>query len=176
MSLVLVTRALAAALTLLLLPLPAAAQPSDDRLIVPGARIGTITLALSVDTAVRMLGEPAAWAEGLPRMMVRTQPGILMLDWTGPRGLGLATKDERAILVLYSCSTPQFATARGVKYGEGRAAVESAYGRPTMTTQPYPWRTAYLYDPLGLAVLHYNWMVDCIAVFRPRTARQIWRL
>ncbi len=165
--------ALVSVLSVLLLPLPADSQPSDDRIIVPGARIGKATLAMTVDALVGMLGPPTTVFEGFRHFGVKSQPGVLALDWTGPLGLGVATKDDRTVLVLYSCGAPRYETAKGVKHGAARASVESAYGRPTATIQT-GIGTTVIYESLGLAVWSYQ-SVECIAVFRPGTARRAWR-
>ena len=160
-------------LSVLALTFPADSRPSDDSLIVPGVRIGKATLAMTVPTLVTTLGEPITHFEGLPHFGVESQPGVLALDWTGPVGLGLATRDDRTVLALYTCGAPRYRTATGVKYGSALGSVESAYGKPTATI-PLVIGPAIIYNSVGLAVRYFRW-VECIVVFRPGSARQIWK-
>lgn len=162
---------------LVLLVRPAFSQVPDDRLIDPGVRIGKATLAMHVDALVAMLGPTTTWFEGFPHFRVKTQPGVLALDWIGPLGLGLATRDDREALAIYTCGTSRYQTAKGVRHGATPALVESANGKPTATFYSSPIAVTVIYDNLGLAVVPYRstQRIECIAVFRPGSARRIWK-
>jgi len=157
----------------LLLASSAASQTPDDNLIVPGQRIGKWTLAMSVEAIVKVLGEPPFLMEGLSGG-VPTQPGVLAYDWRGPFGLGLGTKNDRTVLVLYTSGTLKYKTAKGVKYGAPLGSVESAYGKPTATLLAAQG-SLDIYDRLGLAVRYHRGKVEIIAVFLPGTAQRIWK-
>jgi len=167
-------KAACALLLLVALAVPGFAQAPDDRLIVPGQRIGKWTVAMTVEAIVRKLGEPPLLQEGLPIIGIQTQPGVLAYDWRGPSALGLATRDDRTVLILYTSGSLTYKTATGLKYGAPLGSVESAYGEPTATILVTGGSTV-IYERLGLAVRYGVRSVGLIAVFRPGSARRIWK-
>ena len=160
---------------LVLLAPSVTSQTPDDNLIVPGRRIGKWTLAMSVEAIVKTLGDPPLLLEGLRTDWgIETQPGVLAYDWRGPLGLGLATRDDRTVLVLYTSGTLRYRTTTGVKYGTPLGSVESAYGKPTATILA-THGSLVIYDRLGLAARYRNRSVTVLAVFRPGSAQRIWK-
>ena len=99
---------------------------------------------------------------------------ISALREAGSRLRGLATRDDRTILFLYTSSSLAYKTAKGVKYGGPLGSVEAAYGEPTATFLA-PHGSTVMYERLGLAVRYWDRRIAVIAVFRPKNARRIWK-
>lgn len=168
----------------MLIAAPAFSQVGDDGLIVPGQRMGNWTLDMTVDDLLRMNGPRKAigavfgsW-ESVVRMqyrdLVSTDFWIHRWDHLGLRALTLGRENQR----IWSLGTSEavYRTARGVRRGATRGAVEAAYGKPTVVTVPGAGRLHLIYDQLGLAVRVSNERVDWIIVFRPGTAKERWPL
>lgn len=160
---------------LLLLAPSAASQVPDDRLIVPGERIGKWTLRMTVEDITSTLGREIFVASS-KELGVDVQGDLRAYQW----GIGLQayTRDGRNILLLEVVKSLAFATEKGVKYGTRRSDVEIAHGRPTRVTQ---WgreasQATFWYDDTGLEVFFTpTSTVGGIGVFRPGTALSIWK-
>jgi hypothetical protein len=118
-----------------------AAAPIFDQLIVPGKRIGPISVGMSTSDVLKALGEPTrasitsckgpgdpegvysqhcatkyGWANGLQAEI----PLISRRHWIKERVYEVTTKD------------PRYATSGGVKVGSSELSVRAIYGPPTL--------------------------------------------
>lgn len=156
----------------LILALPNAAftQIPDDRLIVPGERIGRWSLRLSFTELARM-----AQSDPLPFGPPDFRPGLREFGWFhGPaRGLYAATKDGRRIEYLEGPDS--FKTARDIGKESSQEAVVAAYGAPGIQMPHWRGGIRLIYDDIGLAVQIVDQKAIRITVFRPGTAKEIWQ-
>ncbi len=187
----------AVGLVLLLLAQPALSQVPDDKLIVPGQRIGKWSIGATAEDLAAMNGsgsDAAAFGEDV-------QPGWREFSWPS---LGLRAGHRRGsnrieYLDLYSSTRVatgflwSFRTAEGVGHNFYLSAVVGNYGTPTIRTKPgtieappIPYlpgsstRTMSLsrliYDEKGIAFTMLEMqLVVGIVVFPPGTAKTIWR-
>lgn len=159
-------------LAFLLPALPAASQVPGDKLIVPGQRIGEWTLGMTVDQLIQMNGQP----EPGHRRGRDLQPGVAVRFWTDRIGLNAGTRDGRAIIFL-AILKPNYATDKGIGVGVARNAMLRAYAKPTVVSEgPFPWLSAVTYDKIGVRFILDGNTVWAVFIFRPRTARSIWKL
>lgn len=163
-------------LIFLVLARPTAAQVPDDKLIVPGTRIGLWTLQMTIPELVGVLGRQIAIATRQSQLGADFQDDLRAYVW----GVGLQayTRDDRSILLLEAYKAPAFMTEKGIKFGMPRADVERAYGRPTRVTRwgTSPADVTLQYDEIGLEVfLSHDSTVGGVGVFRPGTASSIWK-
>lgn len=153
--------------TLLLLAHPAVSQIPDDRLVVPGQRIGRWTLEMTMDELVRMNGRPLSQPVTAPDVA----PGTWVHDWVDPglSALTLGRTEQRVVSLIARYAS--YETAKGVRINVSQEAVEAAYGKPTAITLPGGDFRRWIYDDLGLYVA----IGRTIGVFRPGTAKQLFR-
>jgi hypothetical protein len=165
-------------LLLVVLAVPGFAQAPDDKLIVPGQRIGKWTLAMTVDDLVRMNGP-----RNPGRVLGTTSPiqrarGSGPTDWTEDvwfhswenHSFFAGALGESGQQVVFIASVAHDSrTAQGIIMGTLRQGIEAAYGKPTAATQ---WRV--IYDDIGLAVRLIGDSSSVFLVFRPGTAKQVW--
>ncbi len=173
------------AVTLLLLLVLAAsglAQVPDDKLIVPGQRIGKWTLDMTVDDLDRMNGQGSQARTTEPGF----QPGFSLRGWpefgllAGYRE-GQARVEYLSLSILVSTSgISSFKTREGIGISSKWEEVFSAYRWPSWQTRLTQGVTRAVYDQMGIAFLRLlnSEGVDTVValyVFRPGTARSIWR-
>ncbi len=166
--------------SLLFLVAPAVSQTPDAQLIVPGARIGKWTLQMTVDDLVRMNG-----------------PAQVGQIWEGVAGVGAADfRDtnwfhwERQDLMAFTffrqnvealsvgwLAIINYKTAKGVGVRSTRSEIVAAYGKPTVEIMPWEGQTRLIYDKIGISfvVLNGGGEIRTIQVFRPGTAKNIWK-
>lgn len=170
------TVAVLSVVALLLLAPSAASQVPDDKLIVPGQRVGAWTLQMTIQEIVGKLGHQEHIASG-GQLGADFQGDLRAYRWSG-EGLHAYTRDDRTILLLEAYQAPQFVTDKGVKFGMQRGDVEGSYGRPTRVTQ-WGSNTAQVtlwYNDVGLEVFFTRTStVGGIGVFRPGAASSIWK-
>lgn len=168
-------------LSLLLLVAPAVSQTSDDGFIVPGLRIGKWSLQMAVDDLVRMNGPAQTLSEDDPDFTRR----INEFHWQRP-GLGLTaiTFDRQKVEVLLFNAIPfgpiVYKTDRGIGFLSTRQEVHGVYGQPTIIRpNRMRGRADMIYDKIGI-----DFQIDdttntphvaVMAVFRPGTAKSIWK-
>src|SRR2546425_2855569 len=172
-------------LVLLLSAMPVFSQTPNDKLIVPGQRIGKWTLDMTIDTLVRMNGP-----QNLP-LFIGPSPVYAMRRWYsdsdseiwGQEWFDLhfqaATRGRDAQRLEYIfIESDEFKTDKDIAVGVTRQVVESAYGQPTAVTRitdPRVGTLRLIYDEIGLAtVIDRNEIVVKVCVFRARTARALW--
>lgn len=166
-------------LSLSLLVQPAVSQVPDDRLIVPGQRIGAWTLQMTVQEIVGALGRATPGISRHPggQLSADLQADLRVYNWVRV-GLVAYTRDDRSILLLEIDGAPEFVTEKGVKWDMARADVESAYGRPTRVTQWAldPKDVTLQYNEIGLEVgFNTSGRARFVGVFRPGAAASIWK-
>jgi hypothetical protein len=137
---------------------------------------------MTVDALVALNGPPVA----LPALAYPEshQGGITMRVWPA-LALAVATRENRTEYLVVSQvfsgvsggapSLPDYETER-VALIAGEEEVTEAYGRPTAVTQINIGLRRLTYDDIGLAFRVAQGTVFSIAVFRPGSARTIWRL
>ncbi len=152
-------------LLILLTALPAASQGADDKLVVPGARIGNWTLGMSIQDVVRVNGP----ANAHPSIVSMFIPKIVWYSWDS-LSLAVATHDRRRVEFLAVYQGRDYTTSRGVGYRSARRAVLTAYGQPTVEGDMFVQgriTPVLAYDKLGLAFFLDDDAVQVILVFRP---------
>ena len=167
----------------LLSAVPTVASPIlDDRLVVPGLRMGKWTLAMTIDDLVRMHGTPirVQVQAGLPPAADAVYDHVASSWDRVPVTATTLSGRTRAVMLsiaFLSSGGRRFATDKGVAFGALRADVLKAYGDPTAETVPQPGETRMIYDRIGIAFnLSIGRRVTSIAIFRPGTADRYWHL
>ncbi len=159
----------------------AASHVPDDRLIVPGKRMGNVPLTMTIDDLLRANGMAVRGlvTAGAPPSADAVYNSTA-LYWNH-LGISAITLDGRRVealgVVWYGAIYPGYRTHQGIGYGSNRAAVLSVYGGPTAETAPGPGWTRLIYDAAGIAfTLDGNKKLVEIFVFRPRGADRLWHL
>lgn len=155
---------------------PVLSQVSDDKLIVPGLRVGAWTLQMTVEEIVSALGRQTRIGSG-GQLGSDLLQNIRVYKWERV-GLNAYAKDGRSILLLEADNAPDFVTQNGITWGKSRADVERAYGQPTRVTQwgRDPAQVTLQYNEIGLEVFFTQTStVGGIGVFRPGAASSIWK-
>jgi hypothetical protein len=173
-------------LVVLTLALPATSQTPDDKLVVPGQRIGKWTLEMTIDDLLRLngprKGEPGGVPTGLQRWPGRDAVQDVWEHQWSHLGIRAGTLGRDSQNVMYLGTEWDFKCAKGIGVDVSRDVLETAYGKPTVITvtrqaDVRPGILTAIYDAIGFAV----WIVsdrNLIAasiVFRPGTANQIWK-
>ncbi len=162
-------------LLVLLLVVPVASQVLDDKLIVPGQRIGKWTLEMSMAELVQMNGRPQSERETVGDFAT----GLWVRDWPS-LGLRVFTlgRDAQRIASLATFDEV-YKTAKGVSFASSPEALEAAYGKPTAVaaaaTPGSGYSQRWIYDEIGLFVVLGNIYGNTVGVFRPGTAKQLFR-
>ena len=86
----------------------------------------------------------------------------------------LGTRDATWVELLAAVSE-EFKTDKGTGPNTTRAAVETAYGKPTAITRWDAENARLIYDEIGLAFRLSGDVAESVIVFRPGTAKQVWR-
>ena len=167
-------------LALLLLASPVVSQTGDDRLIVPGVRIGGWTLQMTIDDLVRMNGPAQTLSEDDPDFVRR----INEFHWQ-KTGLGLTaiTFDRQKVDALLFNAAPIGATVyktdRGIGFLSTQRDVLTIYGKPTIAKSARMRSTTnMIYDGAGVNFQidnSNNGLVVLVAIFRPKSAKMIWK-
>jgi len=160
-------------LVLMLLVLPAVSQVPDDKLIVPGQRIGKWKLEMSIDELSGMNGPPSSVSQPVAIDSAIVKPSVHFWD---PLGLAVATggNDKRPVLLI--ALSDIYKTSQGIGVGATREAVEAVYGKAPMVTRWSPDATAFrlIYDRLGITVRLIRGAADSVYIFKPGTAKNLW--
>ncbi len=159
-------------LLILLVASPAASQAPDDKLIVPGQRVGKWTLEMTIADLVQMNGRSRVRQDdGLDRThqgWINSWDRLGVFAVTGGR-------DAQQIEVL-GTDEDEYKTAKGIVVGTMRDAAELAYGRPTAVTERgVAGQVRLIWDEIGLFVLFAGDVVSTVGIFRPGTAKSIWK-
>lgn len=166
-------KAVTTVLLFLLLMAPSAlSQVPDDKLIVPGQRIGKWTLAMTIADLTQMNGAPLSIGPNFAQDAAREN---VVHIWDRVFA-ATSTSDQQRIEIL-GTGSEDFKTEKGIGAGSRREAVEAAYGRPTAETRATDTWMRLIYDEVGLAI-RITRVLETVArvdVFRPGTGRQLWR-
>ena len=175
-----------ALLLLLVLVASGFAQVPDDKLIVPGQRIGKWTLDMTLSALVEMNGRPNV-TPGTPGTPVDPMRGgfndsrdDIWGHWWANIQFSAATRGRDAQRVEYVFTwSSAFKTDKNIAPGATRQVVEGAYGQPTAVVPQVrggiPGQQRLVYDDIGLAAtIDRSGTVDSLFIFRPKTARTLW--
>jgi hypothetical protein len=169
-----------AAILLLLMVVALAAPvisqtPDDDKLIVPGDRIGKWTLKMTLDELEKMNG---------PAFDTRVQ----FFDFRGEAffyvwpslDFGVSAYKARRVewfVAGFGGSVP-WKTEKGIGLQNStRAEILKAYGEPTVETVPRLGQKNMIYDAIGIDFQVYDsgGAIREMRVFPPGTAKNIWK-
>ena len=93
-----------------------AAQAQNDNLIVPGVRVGPVTLGMTDADLYKMLGEPA-------QTMVTSNGARIHYVYSS---LNVGVDRDSHIVVAVETHDPAYATAGGIKFGSSSLALTVA--------------------------------------------------
>ena len=144
---------------------PVASQVPDDKMVVPGARIGRWTLDTPIPELLRMNGPSSARASIVAAII----PGATWYSWD-TLGLAAGTHDRRQTAYLALYEERDYTVPRGIGIRASRNAVLAAHGEPTLETDLFvQGRTITLlaYDRSGLAFFMDNDIVQVLLIFYP---------
>ena len=154
----------------------------DDRLIVPGMRVGRWTLTMTLDDLLHLHGYPVRLyvMAGLPPA-AEAVFDQMVFRWDGVTVMAGTFVGRRHVEFLQTGflmpGGNRYRTDRGIGFLARRAVVMSAYGRPTAEVVPQPMETRMIYDDLGVAFsLDAAGRIHTMFVFRPGTAGRFWHL
>lgn len=177
----------AAALLLLLVLAPStSSQVTDDKLVVPGQRIGTATLTITIDDIIRLNGDPSSISERLATILWEDTLPVILYYWKSA-ALIAATRDRVKIEYLMLDATVPLMRAYRTDQGLARdTALEvllRVYGQPTArtTTTTITAVSAFqrlIYDASGFfaeAKVVGQPTVYTMGVFRPGEAKTYWK-
>lgn len=164
-------------LGLLATPSPLSSEQLYDTVIVPGQRIWKWTLDLPLDELMKMNGDGFAFVAGDEDM----HGEIHARFWVGLRvPVGAAHRPRQQRIEFLWALSPDIKTTEGISIVSSKNRVLAAYGSPTAetraSTQESSWATRLIYDERGIAFrVNASDRVGAIYVFRPGTAKTIWK-
>ena len=173
-------------LTLVLLAPPAVSQVPDDKLIVPGVRIGKWTLEMSIDDLTKVNGP----GESGRLRGDDVQDGLALRRWS-PLGLEAVHRVGQTRVEYLSigptaladaATVRSFTTGKGIGISAKGSQVFAAYGPPTAEIYRMSGAKRPIYDGLGIAfwlipvrIPSQDFDVATIYLFRPGAAKTIWK-
>lgn len=151
------------------------AQVPDDKLIVPGQRIGKWTLMMTIAELTQINGPPNRVGPAVGPQDVAREFLVHYWDRLGFFA-ATSTTDTQRVEALFTTSD-EFKTEKGIGVNSRREAVEAAYGGPTAETRPSRNAVRLTYDEIGLmvAILESVALTIEVAIFRSGTGRQLFR-
>jgi hypothetical protein len=158
--------------------LPAVARAAlDDNLIVPGVRIGKWTLQMSLGELERVNGHATVYQ--VENADYRN-PAFLLHAWSS-LDFAAGTYQPGKVgwfAVGFSYALIPWRTQQGISFRSKRAEVLKVYGNPSAETVPKPGRKNMVYDSIGISFEVYDTGGDIteIRIFRPGTAKNIWKI
>lgn len=169
-------------LTLLLLSPPAVSQVPDDKLIVPGQRIGKWTLEMTIADLDRMNGQGSLFRTTEPFF----QSGIVFRGWPDPGLLAAHRQDQTRVeclilsILMSTRVMSEFKTTESIGVTSKWEEVFAAYRGPSWQTRLAEGVTRMVYDRIGVTFVTLLGsdgadVVVAVYVFRPGGARSIWR-
>jgi len=164
------------ALAFLLLAPPVVSQVSDDKLIVPGVRVGKWTLKMTINELIRMNGQPSL---SLPVPTIDLAKFYRAHCWFLEGAEFCATYLAGPNVAWLRIRGGQFRTEKGLTSDSPRVVVERAYGKPTAETQHDRAHRKMIYNKIGLAFVVSMGKgpggEEAVLVFRPGQARMFWK-
>ena len=167
-------------LALLLVAGSAVSQTVDNKLIVPGVRIGDWTLQMTIDDLVRMNGPAQTLSEDDPDFARR----INEFHWqkSGLSLTAIAFDRPRVDALLFNAApigATVYKTDRGIGFLSTQPDVLKVYGKPTIARAArMRGTTNMIYDGFGVNFQidnSNNGLVGLVAIFRPKSAKVIWK-
>ncbi len=162
----------------------AATLGPEDKLIVPGERIGKWTLAMTVDELVRLQG-PAIRLLGTAGISPHADAvhDSTLFYWhripVGAIAFGQQKRVDALItgVAIRPESGGEYKTDRAIGFQSTRADVLKTYGQPTAVTVPQPQEARLIYDALGIALwFDVGGRLRSVTIFRKGTASRYWHL
>jgi outer membrane protein assembly factor BamE (lipoprotein component of BamABCDE complex) len=113
---------------------PGLARVENDHLIVPWQRIGPVTLGMTADDVVRVLGEPT---------QKNQRSFVTVYYWKDD--LTVTVKAEDSYVTEICALSPDYATARGLRPGMSDTSVTALMGEP-QSSHVYRgwWKLSYI--------------------------------
>ncbi len=170
-------------LTVLLMAPPAVSQPPDDKLVVPGVRIGKWRLQMTIDDLLRMNGPASPVLHYADSIRSRD---FWQYSWYSV-AFGAQTFDKKKVEVLVAGaggdlnSVVPYRTDKGVILLKSvRSDILKGYGKPTVALKPDDTHYVLIYDMIGLGFGVFGegdegGGVRVIWVFQPGSAKSIWK-
>jgi hypothetical protein len=162
--------------------LPLRTVGAQDRMIVPGVRVGRWTLALTLDDLTRMHGYAVRLlvTAGIPPAADAVFDHTTY-TWERVPFAAMAFQGRKRVEYLQigflMHSANGYRTTGGIGFMTRRSRVIAVYGRPTAEMAPHPLETRMIYDHLGIAFgLDMAGRVHTMYVFRPGEAGRFWHL
>lgn len=123
----------------------------SDNLIVPGQRIGPISIGMSKTELYRTMGEPTEMA------------GAYAYNF----GKLSAVVDARGHVGNINCDDPKFVTPEGIHVGSSQLAMEARMGPPELTRKLDGSHFIYCYKRSSLCLVVGNGTIYSIGVSSP---------
>jgi hypothetical protein len=134
---------------------------------------------MTIDDLLKMNGP----RNGSGRVAVEHPPGENVPDdfwahrWDNLRLAAMTLGRDSQTVVELMVRSPEYRTAQAVGVGSSRETVQRAYGLPTTVAVALPGWWCGIYDQVGMTVqISPTDGVRYISVFRPGTAKQLYRL
>lgn len=154
----------------------------NDKVVVPGVRVGKWTLTMTLDDLVRMNGYAVRILvmAGIPPAADAVYDHTIFrwdrVPVTATTFIG-RTRVEFLQTGFLMPAGHRYKTDRGIGFLSTRAQVLRTYGRPTAENAPQPLETRMIYDHLGIAFsLDAAERIHTMYIFRPGTADRFWHL
>lgn len=182
----------AVALLLLLVLAPStSSQAPDDKLVVPGQRIGAATLTMTIDDIIRLHGDPSSVSERLATILWEDTLPAILYYWKSV-ALIAATRDRVKVeYLMLDATVPLMRTYRtdpGVARDTALEVLLRVYGQPTARTTTttltgMPAFQRFIYDTIGFFAeanvfgqpSQFTHSVYSMGVFRPGEAKNYWK-
>ena len=153
-------------MALVLLAAPSVpAQTSQDKIVVPGSRVGPWGLDMSLQELIQKNGAPGT----RPSIASQYVSRATWYPW-GHLGVAAASHDKRTVEFLAVFDTRELSTRSGIRIKSSRRRVVAAYGEPEIESDISVQGkivTALIYDKIGLAVFLDQNAVQMMVIFRP---------
>jgi hypothetical protein len=167
--------------SLLLLVAPAASQTTNDNLVVPGVRIGKWTLQMTIDDLLRMNGpgSPQLFNAGC-HLGLSARRDFWLYPWA-LLAFGADTFDQKKVEVLIAGiggGVVPFKIDKGLTLLQSkRSDILTVYRKPTVVLKGAYGQSDLIYDKIGLGfrVSYDGGRIRLIYVFRPGTAKSLWK-
>jgi hypothetical protein len=161
----------------ILAPAAVAQTTPDDKIIVPGVRIGKWTLQMTLDGLAKMNGP--ATVEKVVYTDYRSAT-FSFYSWSS-LDFGVGTYEPGKVgwfAVGFSYTVLPWRTQEGIGFQNHREDVLKIYGKPSAETAPDLGLKNLIYDVIGINFQVYDTGGDIkeIRIFRPGAAKRIWKL
>lgn len=175
----------------LLLAMLAVSQVPDDKLIVPGVRIGAARLDMTIDDIIRVLGDPSQISDRLATILWEDTLPAVLYYWQSAALIAASRERVKVEYLMLNVTVPLMRTYRtdqGVARDTALEVLLRVYGQPTARTTTttlfgVPAFQRFIYDTSGFfaeanvfgppSELRHS--VYTMGVFRPGEARNYWK-